>query len=177
MTEWQASIVQLAQLKEQIARLDTDGLFPYALPAVAATEGELAGCAERAGLTLDAQHRSFLAAANGWRAFFETQDLLGTEQLVAGEHRDAFAGWIESAPPQARAEGFSAASLLPVAVDLQMPLFAVMPIVDGRVATQVLSLDPSGIIDEFDSFEAYIDATITYTRRNLDDFRSGHYTV
>ncbi len=99
---------------------------------------------EHTGLTLDPGHRSFLAAANGWTAFFETQDLLSIEQLAAGRHRDVFTAWIESAPLQALAEGYSAATLLPIAVDLEMPLFAAMPVVDGRVASQVLSLDPSG---------------------------------
>lgn len=80
-----------------------------------------------------------------------------------------------SAPPQALAEGYSAATLLPIAVDLEMPFCAAMPVVDGQVSNRVLSLDPSGIIDDYDSFEEYFDSTIAYTRRNLADFESGAY--
>ncbi len=54
-----------------------------------------------------------------------------------------------------------------------MPLFAAIPIADGRVASQVLSIDPSGVIDDFASFEEYFDSVIVYTRRNLADFESG----
>lgn len=177
MADWPAKIVELVRLKERIATLDADGIFPYTLPAVAAPEPRLAEFEERTGITLDAGHRSFLAAADGWPAFFETQDLLSLDQLSGGAHRDAFTGWIESAPPQAKAAGYSAATLLPIAVDLEMPLFAAMPIADGRVESRVLSLDPSGIIDDFASFEEYIDSTIAYTRNNLADFESGAYRL
>jgi len=46
-----------------------------------------------------------VAAANGWPAFFETQDLLRIEQLAASRHRDEVIAWIEPAPPLALAEG------------------------------------------------------------------------
>lgn len=177
MTDWPAKIVELVRVKERIASLDTDQIFPYTLPAVAAPPARVDAFEEHTGLTLDAGHRSFLESADGWRAFFETQDLLSLEQLAAGEHRDVFTAWMEAAPPQAIAEGYSAATLLPIAVDLEMPLFAAMPVVEGKVSSQVLSLDPSGIIDDFDSFEAYFDSTIAYTRRNLEDFESGAYRV
>ena len=175
MTDWSARIVELVRVREQIARLDEDGIFPYTLPAVAATLPAIEAFEAGTGVTLDAGHRSFLLSADGWRAFFETQDLLGVEQLAGGPHRDVFTAWIESAPAQARAEGYSAQTLLPVAVDLEMPLFAAMPVVDGQVTGRVLSLDPSGIIDDHASFEEYVDATIAYSRRNLADFESGAY--
>lgn len=58
-----------------------------------------------------------------------------------------------------------------------MPMFAAMPVVEGRVASQVLSLGPSGILDDFTSFEEYVDSRIAYTRRNLADFESGAYRL
>lgn len=177
MTDWPTKIVELVRVKEHIARLDVDKIFPYTLPAVAAPRARAEALEEHTGLVLDEGHRSFLEIADGWRAFFETQDLLSLEQLAGGEHREAFTAWMESAPPQAIAEGYSAATLLPIAVDLEMPLYAAMPVVEGRVSNQVLSLDPSGIIDEYSSFEEYFDSTIAYTRRNLADFESGAYTL
>lgn len=45
------------------------------------------------------------------------------------------------------------------------------------VASQILRLDPSGIIDEFDSFEACFDSTIAYTQRGLADFESSPYRL
>lgn len=177
MSDWPTRIVELVRVKERIASLDVDRIFPYTLPAVAASSARLDELEEGTGLILDPGHRSFLESANGWPAFFETQDLLSVEQLAAGAHRDVFTAWMQSAPPQAVAEGYSAATLLPIAVDLEMPLFAAMPVVDGRVASQVLSMDPSGIIDAFDSFEEYFDSTIAYTRRNLADFESGAYRL
>ena len=177
MTDWPTKIVELVRVKERIASLDVDRIFPYTLPAVAAPPSRLDAYEEHSGLVLDRGHRSFLEAADGWRAFFETQDLLSVEQLASGQHRDAFTVWIDTAPPQALAEGYSSATLLPIAVDLEMPLFAAMPVVDGQVAGQVLSLDPSGVIDDFPSFEEYFESTIAYTRRNLDDFESGAYRL
>lgn len=175
--DWPTKIVELVRVKGRIARLDVDRIFPYTIPAVSAPSSRLDVYEEHTGLVLDRGHRSFLAAADGWRAFFETQDLLSIEQLAAGEHRDAFTAWIDSAPPQALAAGYSAATLLPIAVDLEMPQFAAMRVVDGRVASQVLTLGPSGILDEFASFEEYFDSRIEYTRRNLADFESGAYRL
>ena len=175
MTDWMPRIVALVRLKEQIARYDVDRIFPYTLPSVAASAERIDAYEQGTGLTLDPGHRSFLAAANGWRAFFETQDLLSVEQLASGEHRDVFTAWIDSAPPHAREQGYSSATLLPIAVDFEMPFHAAMPVVDGRVAGQVLSLDPSGIIEAFDSFEEYVDAIIAYTQRKLTRFETGTF--
>ncbi|GAA1847120.1 SMI1/KNR4 family protein [Microbacterium koreense] len=177
MTEhkWHRRITALVRQKEQIARLDKDRLFPYTLPAVGATEDQLDALESVIGMGLGEEHRSFLATANGWRAFFETQDLLSTDQLAGGPHRSAFTTWIDSAPPQARDAGFTSANVLPIAVDLEMPLFSAMPITEGRVLGRVIVLDPSGVIDDFESFASYIDSTITYTQRNLEDFEAGRY--
>ena len=177
MTNWVRKIVELVSVKERIARVDVGRIFPHTLPAVAAPPSRLDAFEDRTGLILDPGHRSFLEAADGWRAFFETQDLLSVDQLEGGAHRDAFTDWVESASSQALAEGYSAATLLPIAVDLEMPLFAAMPIADGRAASQVLSIDASGVIDDFASFEEYFDSVTVYTRRNLADFESGAYRV
>lgn len=40
---------------------------------------------------------------------------------------------------------------------------------------QVLSLDPSGIIEAFDSFEEYVDAIIAYTQRKLTKLETGTF--
>lgn len=165
----------MVRVKQRIGALDTKRIFPVTLPGVAASPESLDAFEAHTGLSLDQGHRSFLGAASGWRAFFETQDLLSLEQLAGGEHRDAFTEWIDSAPPQALAEGYSSATLLPIAVDLEMPFYAAMPVIEGRVASQVLLLDPSGILDSFDSFEAYFDSVIVDTERNLADFQSGTY--
>ncbi|MEY2849446.1 MAG: hypothetical protein RI885_2113 [Actinomycetota bacterium] len=177
MTHWPTKIVELVRVKEQIAVVDVDRIFPYTIPAVAAESDRLDAYEENTGLVLDPGHRSFLEAANGWRAFLETQDLLSVEQLASGEHRDVFTEWIDSAPPQALAQGYSSATLLPIAVDLEMPQYAAMPVVDGRVTRQVLTLGPSGILNAFSSFEDYFDSRIDYTRRNLADFESGAYRL
>lgn len=177
MVEWSRSIAELVNLQAQIAEHDTDGIFPVTKPAPGAARTRIAVCEQEAGLVLDEQHRSFLAEANGWPGFFETQDLLSTEQLVGGHHRDTFDRWIESAPGAARAAGFTAEGMLPVAVDLVMPLFAAMPVREGRVLPRVFSLDPSGVIDDFASFELFVAATIAYTERNLADVLAGRYRV
>ena len=177
MTNWPVKIVPLVRLKERIARLDVDRIFPYTLPSVAAPAERLDAYEQITGVTLDPGHRSFLAAADGWRAFFETQDLLSVEQLASGVHRDAFTAWIYSAPPQALAAGYSSATLLPIAVDLEMPQFDAMPVVDGRVVGQVLTLGPSGILGDYASFEEYFDSRTELTRRNLADFESGAYRL
>jgi hypothetical protein len=177
LIDWAPRIVELVRLKEQIARHDVDGIFPYTLPSVAAPPERLDAYEQGTGLRLDPGHRSFLAAADGWRAFFETQDLLSVEQLASGEHRDVFTAWIDSAPPQAREQGYSSATLLPIAVDFEMPFYAAMPVREGRVGSQVLLLDPSGILEIFETFGAYVDSVVEDSERNLKDFESGAYRI
>lgn len=40
----------------------------------------------------------------------------------------------------------------------------------------MLLLDQSGVLEEFDSFEAYFDAVIAYARRTLTQNENGDYT-
>jgi len=175
MIDWPTKIVELLRVKQEIQRLDIEGFFPYTFPAVGAPPELLAKYEAGTELLLDPVHRSFLAAANGWKAFFETQDLLSVEQLAAGEHRDVFTEWIDSAPPQARKQGFTSATLLPIAADLEMPFFAAMPVVGEQVTPQVLLLDPTGILETFENFGQYFDSVISDTQSNLADFRAGAF--
>ncbi len=41
-TSWKQFIVDLVRIKQQLAEVDTEGLWEHRLPAVAATEAELA---------------------------------------------------------------------------------------------------------------------------------------
>lgn len=162
--DWPTMIVALVRAKEEVARVDKHGIFARTLPHAAASANQLDAFERHTSLTLDPTHRSFLGFADGWPAFFETQDLLGTQQLAGGKHREYFSEWIDSAPPEARAQGFSSSTLLPIAVDLEYPHFAAMHVVEGSVWHKVLIFAPQGLVETHETFERYFHSIIAKTR-------------
>jgi hypothetical protein len=88
MKDWRPAIVRMVEIKQAIYEADTDGLWEYHLPKVAATEDEIAAVEARLGIRLDPQYREFLRYANGWPSFYQSVDLFGTEDLAGGPMMD-----------------------------------------------------------------------------------------
>src|SRR5919109_4143494 len=120
MDDWRLPIVELVAIKSAIYRIDQGRLWTYALPRVKATEDELRACESRLGRPLDPQYRSFLGFANGWPAFIQPDDLLGTQELGVDRHwqlgMDVLATYRDD---ELRQRGLPPGSLLmPIAVSL-----------------------------------------------------------
>ena len=98
MTDWEQRIVELVQVKQKLAELDTKGLWEFRLPAAAATEPKLLAAEAHVGEPLDPIYRMFLLHADGWPAIYQTVDLLGSADLTGserGRHADEMLSYVE----------------------------------------------------------------------------------
>jgi hypothetical protein len=99
--DWQAHVDALTEVRALLEQWDADKLFSY-LPAPAgATEDELLAVEAHLGEPLDPQYRAFLAIANGWPGFIQSNDLFGTEDLLGGPRMQLareFVGYLEREP-------------------------------------------------------------------------------
>jgi hypothetical protein len=80
--EMMAQIVTLVRVKEAIASVDTEHLWPYRLPRVAVNERQLADLERALGEELDPGYRTFLSLAAGWPNFHQACDLFGPDELL-----------------------------------------------------------------------------------------------
>lgn len=165
--DWRPEIVRMIQIKQAIAEADTEGVWEFHLPKVAATPEELAGVEHSLGLRLDAGYREFLGYANGWPSFFQSVDLFGVEDLAGGPRMDVARQMLAAIEPVVLEQaGLQDTALIPIAATtVDLDLF-VMPIVGGQQVPPVVWL--AGYeVDRFKTFEDYVLAMIEYNVREL----------
>ena len=153
--------------KQALAVADPAGVFPHHYPSVAAASSAIEHLEQVMSVTLDAEHRSFLSFADGWRGFFHSVDLLSIAQL--GEGEGAVAKALLDDLPDALFDsiGTPRDSLLPIAAsEFDIDIF-VMPIAAGTVLPLVTWLAGEEV-DRFTSFASFFESMIQY---NLDTIR------
>ncbi len=155
-------------VREELDRLDTEGLRKphFFHNEVAASEDQLTSVEASLGHEIDAQYRSFLSRANGWKGFYQRVDLFGTAELTGGAHMDKSLSLLESLEPIVPLCGVQRSELLPIAVShTDIDLFVI-----GRpsspLARKVLWL-AGGLIDTFQNFGEYFLAMVDYNRREV----------
>lgn len=122
--DWKRRIVELVVVKQRLAVVDTKGLWQYCLPKVAATESRLEAVEDHIGESLDSAYRAFLRHADGWPAFYQTVDLFGSDDLLAGakaQHAAEMLSYVED--DVLAAGGLAREGLLPIAaspIDLDL---------------------------------------------------------
>jgi hypothetical protein len=166
---WPALIGTMARAKEALSEVD-DGLWPYTIPKLKATEAEVV-LAERAlGIAFPKSYRSFLLHANGWGAFFQAVDLLSTGELVAGQHlsyaREMMSGLRRE---DWSAMGVNPNKLLVIGVTLEDRDIFVLDL--SRVVEQenpVIWL-AGEMVDEWPSFEECFRSMIDYTLESFEE--------
>lgn len=165
--DWRPEIVRMAQIKQAIFEADAAGLWEFHLPKVAATSEDLTQVEAALGFRLDRDYREFLGYANGWPSFFQSVDLLGTDDLVDGPRMDIARRMLAAVEPVVlERAGLQTAQLVPVAAStVDLDLF-VMPVIDGQQQPPVVWL-AGDEIDRFKTFEDYILAMIDYNAREL----------
>jgi hypothetical protein len=164
---WKERIVQMVLVKQRLDEVDTDDLWDYTLPRLAAGEEVLQRVEAALGMALDPEYREFLKHAAGWPAFYQSVDLFGPEELLGSPEFTAARDALLSMEDQALAEcGEAPRNLLPIAAtreDLDLFLIAGpeahMP---GRVFWYA-----GGLIDTFPSFTEYFLAMVDYNREEI----------
>ncbi|NMC56791.1 MAG: SMI1/KNR4 family protein [Eubacteriaceae bacterium] len=164
MEKWRDNIVVMIYVKQEIMKLDVNKIWPHHFPEVAATEKEINKAESYLGFKLDSYYREFLKAANGWKGFYQTVDLFGTNEFCGMpimEHATSMLSAVED--NVIKSIGFSREELIPIAAtDLDKDLF---------VMSRPSSHEPGVVIwlageevERYKNFEEYFLAMIDYNR-------------
>ncbi len=172
LTDWKQRIVELVLVKQQLAELDTKGLWQYRLPAVAASEARLEAVEAHLGEALDPAFREFLLHADGWPAFYQTVDLFGSDDLLGSDrfrHAVEMLSYVEAGV--LAAGGLRREELLPIAISpVDLDLFVMMRRSASRPGTVVWLAGSE--IDRFPGFEEYFLAMVDYNRLEVEHLRA-----
>jgi len=173
LKEWKDRIAVLLLVQNEIQRLDTQGLWQYYYPELAATEEQLAAVEAKLGHKLDKEYRDFLSCANGWEGFMQTVNLFSTKDLMGSPLMDYAMEMLTILDDEhvIKASGFEKAELLPIAATSQDR--------DLHVITRETSHQPGIVlwyaaeeIDRFPSFVEYFLAMADYNRLQIDFFKT-----
>ena len=166
--EWKRRIVQLVQVKQRLADVDTERLWEYRLPGVAADEEQLAAVEEQLGEPLDPSYRGYLTCGGGWPSLFQTIDLLGAADLLGGptfEQGRQRLSYLE--PAALSAAGAHRNDLLPIAVSLVDLDLVVM---QRRAAAEpgTVIWFAGAEVDRYPTFDDFFLAMIEYNVREIE---------
>lgn len=172
--DWKTEIVIAVYVQNETMKLDTDQLWEYHLPEVAATEQELIAAERHLGFRLDAQYRRFLSYADGWRCFYQRVDLFGTRDLRGGllmqeallmlQHIDLVS--LEK-------EKIRVSDLLPIAYSrTQSDLFLMLK--PGTVAPGTVLWFAGYEIERYPDFDDFFLAMVDYNRLEYQDQQKAH---
>ena len=114
--EWRDRIVAMVYVKQELMKLDVDGIWPHHLPELAASDESLRKTEAHLGFRINQDYREFLKMANGWKGFLQTIDLFGTQELSGSpmmQYAQSLLGFVED--DVIKSTGFSREELLPIA--------------------------------------------------------------
>lgn len=169
---WPQEIAKLAFVKQALAEVDKNGVWPHHLPAVAAPQARLAEVEAYLGYRLDTKYVDFLRHADGWQGFYQSVDLFGSGDLMGGEKMHLACSLaeaiVDSVWVQAGISREDVLSIAATAVDRDIFLL-------GKPNTPV-----SGTvlwfageeIDRFENFDEFFLAMVDYNREEVNYFKS-----
>ncbi|AZK44862.1 SMI1/KNR4 family protein [Paenibacillus lentus] len=171
MMNWIETIAIMILVKQDMEKYDEEGLWEYHLPEVAASEELLIKTEQHLGYHLDSEYKEFLKYANGWKSFYQSVDLFGTNELVSSSDMDYAVNILNAIEDSVIFEcGVPRDELLPIAVTkIDKDLF---------VITKLNSSNPGQVIwfageeiDRFDNFKEFFLSMIDYNREELKYFK------
>lgn len=155
--------------RQGFAEADTENLFGYSLPRVAATEEEVSQVEHTLGRSLPEDYRTFLLCCSGWPHFVQDIDLYGVAELATLGTGSV----LDDLHPSA---------LMEAGIDLQRD--GVVAIGSAREDRHRIVLTTSGLTPGrvvwfagtmVDSFAPFSDALASFTaltRESIEEFRS-----
>lgn len=158
----------MVYVKQALAEADVRSLWPHHFPAVAATEAQIVAAERHLGFALDRKYVAFLRHANGWRGFYQTVDLFGTDELSGSDlmtYACELLGFIES--EVLAASDLRREDLLPIAATRQDKDLFVLVKPDAKQGGSVAWFAGTEI-QRFDDFEEYFLAMVDYNRRQVE---------
>lgn len=172
--DWKIAIDMNFDVLNQINKLDTKHLWDYYAPNVAATEQQLVEAEEHLGFPLDLPYRKFLSHANGWRCFFLSADLFGTEELMGGPMTQEVLRLMEYGDLESLAkENIAISDLLPIGRSRAHNEDFVM-LKPNSVAPGTVLWYAGYEIERYRRFDEFFLAMIDLNRANLQDEQKAH---
>jgi hypothetical protein len=162
-SDWKARIFDLARIKQELAESDAEGCGSGTCQRGTARSGRGA-----AGEPLDPAYRAFLRHAGGWRAFFQTVDLLGPDELGGGRRHDLAREMLETIDDAAGTN--HRLELLPIGFsEVGRHVFGI-----GRAGSSIpgtVAWLSGEEVDRWPSFDEFLLAMMDYNRADAEDLR------
>ncbi len=172
--KWRDLIVTMVYVKQELMKLDMDGIWPHHLPEVAASDEALMKTEAYLGFRINQDYREFLKMANGWKGFLQTIDLFGTQEFSGSPMMQYAQSLLDSVDDNViKSTGFPREALFPIAATkYDKDLF---------VMTRPTSHAPGVVIwfageevDRYSNFTEYFLAMIEYNRQLVKDIQKGN---
>jgi hypothetical protein len=172
--KWTEEIAKLVYIKQVLADLDLKKLWPHHLPSVAATPAQIDAAEKALGYPLDSKYMQFLLHANGWRGFYQTVDLFGTDDLLGSARMGQAHELLHAIDDRAiAASGHRRSELQPIAATSVDRDIFFMTSSQGNNPGEVLWF-AGELIDRFPNFEEFFLAMMDYNRAEVARFQSVH---
>jgi len=161
---WKDNIVTMIYVKQELMKQDVNGIWPHYFPEVAANDEDIRQAETSLGFEIDQCYSEFLKTANGWKGFFQTVDLFGTNELsnpTIMQYVFSLLNAVEECVVEST--GFSREELLPFAATrFDKDLFVITGQSSHKPGTVIWLAGEE--IDRYSSFEEFFLAMIDYNR-------------
>lgn len=176
MTNWEKEIGTAYRVKEHMMKIDITGLWPYHLPEVGATPGEILAVEALLQEPLPQPYKEFLMAANGWLAFYQAVDLFGTKDLFKSPRFQRAEHLLATVADFEAICGLKPEEVFPIAVSQDA--------IDVFLIARISSKNPGAVfwiagqlIDEFPDFAEFFLSMVDYNREEIADFEADGFRV
>lgn len=169
--DWKEEIVKLVFVKQLLAEVDVEHIWPHHLPEVAASEDDIKAVEKHLGYSLDRKYADFLRHANGWKGFYQSVDLFGTSDLIDGSRMSHAKEMLYATDDSAiQMSGFQRSDLLPIgATMVDLDIFF-LTMLNSSKPGQVIWFAGSEI-DRFPDFDEFYLTMVDYNRAEIDDLK------
>jgi len=168
ITNWKAQIGLAWLVKQAMMELDTENIFPYHLPEIAAGKAEIDEAERSLGQPLDERYKEFLRHANGWPAFWHSADLFGTRDLMGGERKDVGEFLLSMLPDSVLSQSkLNRSDVLPIcATKLDKDIFVLGK--QNSPAPGIVVWFAGEEVERFPTFDEYFLAMVEYAKQDVE---------
>jgi hypothetical protein len=167
MTDWKLMISQLVLIKEEIYKADKEGLWPYTLPKVAATEEQLTEFQKKLGRKLPGEYLEFLRHANGWYWFHQSTDLLSVDDFFNDKYEESISLFFDSDEYYVEA-GIEKNDLLPVGVNVYDSDIFFLALSNDGYFGNVIWYTAEGDVEQYSNFDEFFMGMIELDKSRLN---------
>ena len=167
MINWKDNIATMVLVKQELMKRDVNHIWPHHFPNTGTSEEHIYVVERELEYKIDPMYRDFLKYANGWKGFYQTVDLFGTEQLKKStimDYAETLLNVIEE--DVIKVSGFLRNQLLPIAVsEFDKDLF-VLCLSNSPMPGKIIWFAGEEI-DRFENFYEFFLAMIDYNREEI----------